>query len=829
MNRKVLICICINFCISSLLLAQQQESSAVGAISGRIIDSITGQAIDYATISLLKQEDNKVVNGTTTDEKGIFKLTNVTDGTYKMMVYFIGYKTRMKNNIVVGSANSNVTLGDIKLANTQTTLKEVTVSAEKSLIENKIDKMVYNVDKDLTSQGGVATDVLKKVPQVSVDVNGNVELQGNSNIRFLINGKPSTIFGTNLVDVLASIPASQIQSIEIITSPGAKYDAEGTGGIINIILKKNTAEGYNGNLSLTGGTRLENGALNLTAHKGKLGANAFFSGNAQLLSSTINSMNRSSSDPITLQNTSLLQNGSSDFSRNGYQSGAGFDYEITDKDNISGALNYNYFSNNTAGSLNRQSILQDGSGNTISHINDLVSTTNKFQSHTFDWSLNYKRKFKKKDQELNILYTASYGNNLVYYQQAQRNVSPDSIFNSSYGNNPGLDKETNISIDYTHPVSESFVFETGAKTVISQITSNSDVYLLNPVSDNYSFNPPQSSSLDYTRNVYSYYLSSTFKLFKVLDVKAGIRDEYTETNANFSNSNVNIAPYNSIVPSAILSRSLKRNQTIKLGYSHRIQRPDFRDLNPFINASDPKNVSTGNTTLRPEIADKIELTYSKIFEKGANINVVLFYRGQKDDIQPYTTYYPTYKIGDSTYANVAVSTRENIGREDNFGLNFFASIPITSKISLRTNLSAFERYIIIGDLRGQNISGFNYRINVNASYQVTATLSLEAFGNFNSPRTNIQGTMPSFTTYNFAFRKQLFNKKASLAITATNPFNKYVEQKTELVGQNFTLMNERQLPYRSFGINFTYTFGKLTFKKEKELEDPNLTNPPMGN
>ena len=202
----------------------------------------------------------------------------------------------------------------------------MTVTAPRGLVENKIDKLVYNAEKDITSQGGVATDILKKVPMVSVDVDGNVELQGNANILFLINGKPSSIFGNNLTDALQSIPASQIKSIEVITSPGAKYDAEGTGGIINIVLKDAKLKGINGNISLTAGSRLQNGSLNLNARKGSLGLNAFFSGNAQLSSTTINSSDRSSIDTVGQTHSELIQNGSSAFTRNGYESGLGFDW-----------------------------------------------------------------------------------------------------------------------------------------------------------------------------------------------------------------------------------------------------------------------------------------------------------------------------------------------------------------------------------------------------------------------------------------------------------------------------------------------------------------------
>ena len=203
------------------------------------------------------------------------------------------------------------------------TLASVTVTSKAPIVENKIDKIVYNAANDITSQGGVALDVLKKVPQVTVDIDGNVELQGNSSIRFLINGKPSSVFGNNLADALASIPASQIKSIEAITSPGAKYDAQGTGGIINIILKDSKVQGYNGSINLGAGSRLENGSVNLNIRHHNFGVNAFFSGNAQLSSHTPILQDRLSKDTATKQSTHLVQNGYTDFDRNGYQSGIG--------------------------------------------------------------------------------------------------------------------------------------------------------------------------------------------------------------------------------------------------------------------------------------------------------------------------------------------------------------------------------------------------------------------------------------------------------------------------------------------------------------------------
>ena len=805
----------------------QNKITAPGKITGRIIDSISGQPLEYATISLLAQKENKLINGTTTDSKGAFKLPDIPEGSYKISVYFIGYKRLEKRYILISKTNPVIILGDIKLSAIETTLEGVTITGGKTIIENKIDKMVYNADKDITSQSGVASDVLKKVPQVSVDVDGNVELQGNSSIRFLIDGKPSALFGSNIADVLQSIPASQIQTIEIITSPGARYDAEGTGGIINIILKKSTAHGINGNISLSGGTRLENGAFNLNARRGNFGANAYVSGNAQLLSTTFNDMNR-----LTRQDSStfskLLQSSVSDFKRHGLQSGLGFDWDITPKNNISGTFSYDNFGMSNSGNADRQTLYQDISGNQLSDIKDVLNSSNNFHEYSLDWNLAYKKKFNKEDQELEIVLNSSNGNIYSYYDQTQKHISDGEVFNSSNGTNPGLENETNIEINYVQPVGKEAKIEAGAKTEMDHIKSTSEVYLLNTTTDIYEYSTSLSSNDDYHRIIYAGYLSATFKVFNQLDVKAGFRDEYTTGQADFSNSgNVTLRAYNTLVPSLVVSHTFKSNEVLKLSYSHRIERPDYRDLNPFINASDPKNVSMGNAGLLPEIGDKLELSFSQTYKNGANVNLTMFYRGNRDDIQNYTNYYPTYQIGDSTYSNVAVSTRENIGSEDNYGLNLFASAPVTQKLNLRANISCFQRYIITGLPSGGNKQGFNYRMNANATYQLSSTLIIEALGNFNSPRINAQGTMPSFTTYNIAFRKQIFNRKGSIALTATNFFGKYVDQKTEIAGVNFTTTNNRQLPYRSFGFNFTYKFGKMEFKdeKEKESEDINLNNP----
>jgi 5-hydroxyisourate hydrolase-like protein (transthyretin family) len=294
-----------------------------GKIIGRVVDSATGKPLDYATITLADKNTGKILNGATANVDGRFTISEVSMGTYKILVEFIGYQAFTNNELLLSKKNQTVNINTIQLKKTGQLLQTVTVTAKAPLIDNKIDKMVFNAEKDITSQGGVATDILKKIPQVSVDADGNVELAGSSSIRFLINGKPSTAFGSNIADVLQSIPSSQIKSIEVITNPGAKYDAEGLGGIINIILKQNTAKGINGNLSLTAGSRTENGSFNFNARKGNLGINAFVSGNVRLPVNTPGSSERLSTDTALKLSSKLTQDGSRKFKRQGIQTGFG--------------------------------------------------------------------------------------------------------------------------------------------------------------------------------------------------------------------------------------------------------------------------------------------------------------------------------------------------------------------------------------------------------------------------------------------------------------------------------------------------------------------------
>ncbi|HVV54377.1 MAG TPA: TonB-dependent receptor [Mucilaginibacter sp.] len=787
-----------------------------GQLSGKIIDSVTRQPVSYATVSVFRKNSPNPFNGAVTADDGSFTIRNISAGTYRISINFIGYKKKFINNIVISKDKPAVSLGNILLSPVQRQLKAVQVVGKTPVVENKIDKLVYNVANDITSQDGSATDVLQKIPQVSVDIDGNVQLQGNSNIQFLINGKPSSIFGASLADALQSIPASQIKSIEVITSPGAKYDISGTGGIINIILKESTVQGVNGNVNISAGTRREHGSFNLNARKGKFGVNAYFGGFEHINSTTINSNSQVSYNTARDTSVNLLQNGSSGFTRGGFHSGVGLNWDITPKDALTASFGYNYFEVHNFGPTSQQQYTTDITDNSlVSNIMSLRNSDSRFRGKYFDYSLAYKKTFAKENQELDILYTSSYGNNHSNFFQQQDYMTGGYPSSGSQSNNPGTDHRTDISIDYTQPVTKDFTISTGAKTILEHINNS----IVTDTLSNALFvpNANQTYGFSYDRNIYAYYLSSTFSLFnKFIDGQAGLRDEYTTTSVDFPGTH--IPGYNVLAPSAVLSHKIDQTQSFKLSYTYRIERPDYRDLNPFYNISDPHNISTGNPNLQPEQGHNFEFGYNKNFIKGANIYIAGFYRHNTNDLQSYTTFYDSLKVGGATYYNVSLNQRYNVGTETTTGLNLYFSVPITSKLNIRSNMMYSDR--ITTNPGNPTVSGFMYRLNMNADYEFSNNFVAEVFGVYNSSQKTIQGTRPAFGFYNIALRKEFFKKKFSIGVTMADPFNNYINFKSVTQGANFYQTNAREVPFRSFGITLNYKFGKLEFKKKGNDNGP---------
>jgi ferric enterobactin receptor len=384
--------------------------------------------------------------------------------------------------------------------------------------------------------------------------------------------------------------------------------------------------------------------------------------------------------------------------------------------------------------------------------------------------------------------------------------------------NPGQDHLVEMSLDFVRPIAKGFTVEMGSKVTLENIESKVVTDTL--ASDGtYLRNQGQTYGFKYKRNSYAAYLSSSFTVFnRFLVGKAGLRYERTKTKADFVG--VNIPDYAIFAPSFTMQHKFSEDQSVKFSYSYRIERPDYEELNPFFNISDPHNISTGNPFLKPEIANRFELGYSKKFSNGANLYFSGYYRYNTDDIQSLTTFHPVLNVNGTEYTAVSLTQRYNIGSQTNMGASIFGSLAVAEKITIRSTIEFGERSNSTPGYA--TVSGFTYRANLNLSYQFGPTMVGEIFGNYRSSQKNLQGERPSSFFYNMAVRKQFLHKTLSLGITMANPFNKNLNQRTTNYGERFHQINLKEIPVQSFGISLSYKLGKLEFKK-----DPSDTNEPQ--
>jgi ferric enterobactin receptor len=544
-----------------LFFVSNVQAQKTTTVSGTVREEATNTPIEYASVSLFAASDLKVpVNGTTSDAQGHFLLKGIAAGQYIVVVEFIGYQPLRIPAMTISSGQAILDLQNLVLKKKSTTMQTVVVTGQARLIENRIDKLIFNAEKDLTSQVGSATDLLRKVPQVAVDADGNVSLAGNSSIKFLIDGKPSSAFGSNIADVLQALPASQIKSIEVVTNPGARYDAEGLGGIINIILKKSTARGINGSLSVTAGTRMETGSLNISARHDKLGVNAFLSGNLRPYVTTPTSSLRRSFDATG--SYTLSQAGSGELFRHSYQAGLGFDWSPADKNSFSGNLTFNRFGVNGSSAYRQDQKNYDASGALTDEQLQRSNGRSLFRFHDLDAGLVYKRKFAREDEELEISAYTTIGTRNSESQSTQYMLPLDSLIFGNHGVNPGTEDESEIEINYNRPLKKDMVLGLGADYTYTSISSQASVEKYLPASGLYKYDPYLSNSLRYKQHVYALYAELSFPLGKLLEAKLGGRYERTERSSFYSNApdRKALPGYNTVVPSVFLSHKFGEKQ-----------------------------------------------------------------------------------------------------------------------------------------------------------------------------------------------------------------------------------------------------------------------------
>lgn len=769
------------------------QNGIVGKISGVIIDSLTKEPVDYAAVSLSAVKQTKSINGALADEKGAFKLEKVTPGKYRLTISFIGYNTKIIEPVATTNGKPDLNLGTVILVPSNKVLQEVVVEGQANIIENKIDKLVYNAEKDVAISGGTAVDVLRKVPLLSVDYDGNVSLRGSSNIKVLINGKPSGTMAGNIADALKAIPADQIKNVEVITSPSAKYDAEGTSGIINIITKKNNLEGISGSVNAGVGTRQNSGNINLNAKTGRLGLYANAGGYYSWPQTSIITFDRQNDNGDYNK-----QNGESTTDRLATNGSIGADYDFNKYNSVSSNLKVNWFQFGVDGFNNNSNRF----GLDQSDFKRLTDNKNKVIG--FDWNNDYTHKFKKDGQELTFAWQLS---------RSELNNDYNSFIEQSLrkeiGASDAINKESTFQLDYTHPF-KGITLETGAKVIIRNIDNDSKVDSTDISGGNAIPVPNRNFIYDYSQNVFAGYASLGFTVAKKYGIKAGARYEQTEISGNDAGSGT-FAPfkndYGNFVPSVVVSRTFKNFQTVKLSYNKRIQRPSVFYLNPFRNAADFYNQSEGNPYLSPEVSDNFELGYSR-FIKTTVINASFYYRNTQNVIENVVK---QIEIDNQT---VSLTRFENVGRNNSFGFNFFGSVNPIKPLTLRGNFNVYTYDITLGQSsmglsNAENKTYLMYNAFISGTYTLPKGFTFETFLIANSPRRTFQGKNPSFNMWNLGMKKELFDKKGSVGINVIDPFNNRKNFKSEIKGDGFTQINNFSIPFRSVGVNFSWRFGNL--------------------
>lgn len=788
--------------LATAILTQAQETpKGTGKISGTVTDNGSNLPVEFATIALA-DATGKTIDGTIADAKGKFTIHKIADGKYTVSISFIGYETITQTVALEGKKN-DINLGTIKLAEEARQLNEVVVEGKKDLVEERVDRTIYNAENDATTRGGDATDVLKRVPMLSVDLDGNVSMRGSSNITVLINNKPSTIMANSVADALKQIPSDQIKTVEVITSPSAKYDAEGSAGIINIITKKNTLEGLTLNIDAGVGYRGSNLGLNGNYRKGKMGVSLGGFGR-----SNYNVSGSFENDQTTIDNGSTFQT----IQRAGNRSNGifgnynlGWDYDINKKNSVTASVRYGLRNNNSYQDGLASLTFQNGSSIPSSSLRD-VST--KDLSGTMDLNFNYTHLFDKPQREFSVLALYSRNDRNNDFTNAILNPSTEAITSRFKNENDGLNEEYTIQADYQTPVSDNQMLEVGAKNIRRKVLSDYAYYSAPGADGEYVLQPNQnlSNQLNYNQDVLASYMSYTYSAKSGYSLKGGLRYEYTIINAfTRTEDDINIPEYGVLVPSINASKKIKKG-TVKTSYNRRIQRPSIQFLNPNIQASNPFNRTVGNPSLDPEYTNNFEVGYST-FIKGTSLNFTGFVRNTNNSIQSLR----------NVAGDTIVTTYDNIGKENAYGTSIFANISI-GKLSLNTGGDIYYADLannVADPTQNASNSGWVYSGRMFGSYDLGNRWALQGFGFYRGRRVNLQGYQGGFGIYSLGARREFKSKKGSVGFGLENflaPSMK-IRNSTEtpvIVQKSVTVMNNF-----SFRINVSYRIGKMSFDQPR--------------
>ncbi len=762
------------------------------ALKGTVVDSLLDMPVEYANVVLMDEQNKLQIDGTVTRKDGTFVIPNVKPGTYVCRIKFIGYHERVIPNVKV-SAAGDVDLGRIFLNQAVLMLQGVETTAEKPAVEYQIDKKVINVSKQYTAASGTAIDVLENVPSVTVDLEGNVQLRGSSNFRLLIDGRPTIM---DPADALRQIPASSIENIEIVTNPSAKFDPDGTAGLINLVLKKNALQGVNGMVSVNGGVNDKYGS-DLLLNRRTGGVNVYFGANFRRRFEPGDMIQRNRT--FAEGDTSFINaDGGGKRGFKGFGLRAGMDWDVTSKDLINigmrigrRGMENRSFSNFAQRATPATDIFRYTS-----------SGTEERGGSQLELSMNWRRRFDTKGHELT--FEADFEKETSDESSTDELLNADGAVESGRrATEKGPQNDLRLKADYTRPFENGGRFEAGVQSRIARSSESNDLSEYVPSLQQYQYSPLFSYAMDFTHDIHSLYALYAGKVGK-LGYQGGLRGEYTyRTLARADGSErytINRLDY---FPTLHLSYELPARQQVMASYTRRIQRPRDWFLEPFLVWMDAYNVRRGNPALLPEYINSFELSYQRSI--GRNLfSLEGYYRTTENRIDRVQSVYSE---------NVMLTTMENIGTDEMLGWELMINGDLRRwwNVNLMGNIYDYK---IKGSMRGQAFvrESFNWNSRLNNTLRLSPTLRMQVNLMYNSPSVSAQGRREGFVIATAAVRKSFLNDQLEV-IFQVNDFLKTGKFEFYAQGVDFYRYNRftREAPVYTVTLNYTFN----NYKRER--------------
>ncbi|GEO11571.1 outer membrane beta-barrel family protein [Segetibacter aerophilus] len=790
--------------VSSFAKSQENASPAaakVAALSG-IVTGENNKALTYATISLLTVKDSSLIKTTMTDSTGTYRFNNITPGAYFISVSMTGYRAGKSNTITIGAGVSKVQAPSLKLEIESKSLAAVVVTAKKSFIERKIDRTIVNVENSAISAGSTALEVLEKAPGVIVDKDGNISMSGKSGVMVMIDGKQTYMSHSEVAQLLRSMQSSQVESIELITNPSAKYDAAGNAGIINIKTKKSKTVGTNGaaNIGMGYGNRYKtNAGINLNHRNEKMN---IFANYNHGVNHTDRVLDISRVNRLNNQNTYFTQREADDrnYQSNNYK--AGVDFFLNSKNTL-GFLISGYANNSSSNSNNVTNI---GASQKVSDSLINVAGRSNGRYRNMAYNINYKVILDTTGKELAIDADCSRNHSRDFNSYDNFFLSKDgSQFRDPYLNRnttPSLINIKSIKADYVWPVSKSLKVEAGVKS--SLVRTDNDLQFEEMENNNWKNNSNRSNHFIYDETIHAGYVNGS-KQFKNTSIQIGLRAEKTISKGNSITENKVVErSYFDLFPSLFVNQTISNNHSTSFSYSRRIDRPSYDALNPFVYYLDQYTFQKGNPFLNPQYTHSFEVGYLYKKKYSANFRYAVTKDNITDVILPDTARKGLYQ------------TSANVNDAKFLSLTLNAPVAITKWWNTNNTVTVFNNQYQATGLEGLNldVNKSSFYLNTNHNFTLSQTFTAEAGANYTS--SNVYGTFNFGSSYSvdLGLSKTLMNKKASVKFSVNDVFNtRATNIHSSLSSVNYKLYQKAET--RVFRLTFSYRFGSSAIKEAR--------------